>query len=523
MFEPIVVCGRSFGPELLQYLNELSRAEPVPSRRVLAQEACTHLAWYSADGRLALSSAKVALRKLDRRGLLRLPARRSAGPTSHRLRGSGTSLPGVLQVPPRVDQLASLQLHLLSGKDDPLHLLWNDLMIAQHPRGDAPLVGAQLRYLIGSEHGWLGALGFGPAAFVLQSRDQWIGWSTCARLGHLREVVCLSRLLVRREVRCANLVSKVLSLVAQQVAEDWQARYGIKPLLIETYVDRSRFNGGSLRAANWLRVGTSSGRGRLGPKKAVKTFKDVWLLSLNRQTRQKLQAEVPAPLTPQPLLRSLEHSDWCNEELGGLELGDRRRTQRALQILAARWEQPQASFYGSFSGWTAVKGAYGLIEHPDQGLNLQSLLSAHREATQARMAAEPVVLLPQDTSSLNYSGLKQTTGLGRLRDPDGGRGLQLHSMLAFRPDGIPLGVLDVQCWARPEPTQGARRRNAKSIDEKESYRWLNMFQAAAGVARRMPQTKLINIADREGDLYEVHTAATAAPPNLHVLVRAQHD
>jgi hypothetical protein len=194
-----------------------------------------------------------------------------------------------------------------------------------------------------------------------------------------------------------------------------------------------------------------------------------------------------------------------------------------MQILQARWEQPQASFYGSFSDWTPAKGAYGLIEHPDQEINLQSLLSAHREATQARMAAESVVLLPQDTTSLNYTGLKKTTGLGRLRDQGGGRGLQLHSMLAFRPDGIPLGVVEAQCWARPEPVEGDRARNAKSINEKESCRWLDMFQVAAGVARRMPQTQLINIVDREGDLYELHTAAAASAPNLHLLARAQHD
>ena len=117
---------------------------------------------------------------------------------------------------------------------------WNDLIIAQHPCGDAPLVGAQLRYLIGSDQGWLGALGFGPAAFALASRDQWIGWSTPARLGHLREVVGLSRLLIRHEVHCANLASKVLSLALARLPEDWQARYGVRPQLVETYVDRSQ-------------------------------------------------------------------------------------------------------------------------------------------------------------------------------------------------------------------------------------------------------------------------------------------
>jgi hypothetical protein len=140
------------------------------------------------------------------------------------LRASGQKLPALHTVPPRVDQIEGLRLHLLSGQEDPLHGLWNDLIIAQHPCGDAPLVGAQLRYLIGSDHGWLGALGFGPAAFALASRDQWIGWSTAARLGHLREVIGLSRLLIRNEVRCANLVSKVLSLALARLAQDWQGR-----------------------------------------------------------------------------------------------------------------------------------------------------------------------------------------------------------------------------------------------------------------------------------------------------------
>ena len=189
---------------------------------------------------------------------------------------------------------------------------------------------------------------FGPAAFVLASRDQWIGWSTPARLGHLREVVGLSRLLIRHEVHCANLVSKALRLVLARLADDWQGRYGVRPQLVETYVDRSRFTGLSFSAANWLRVGVSTGRGRLGPKTAVKSLKDIWVFPLGRRARQQLQAEVPPPLTPQPLEQSLAQEDWCADEMAGLDLGDQRRSQRAVKILAARWKQPQASFYGSF-------------------------------------------------------------------------------------------------------------------------------------------------------------------------------
>jgi len=520
MQERIIVCRREFRPEVVEHLNQLTRQQPAPSGNTLAREACALLAWYSPDGRPALSSAKVALRKLEKRGVLvRRPLRSKA---QHRLRASGQELPPLSRVPRRADQIQGLCLYLLSGQEDPLHGVWNDLIIAQHPCGDAPLVGAQLRYLIGSAHGWLGALGFGPAAFVLGSRDQWIGWSTPARLSHLPEVVGLSRLLIRKEIRCTNLTSRVLSLAVARLPEDWQGRYGVRPLLVETYVDRSVHTGVSLGAANWLRVGTSTGRGRLGRAPGVKSLKDIWVFALEERARQKLQTEAPPPLTPQPLVQSLAQEDWCAYELAALDLGDQRREERAIQILEARWARPQASFYGTFSTWAAAKAAYGLIEHPNPEITLARLLEPHAQATQQRMAAEPLVLLPQDTTGLNYSGLKKTRDLGPLGDQKG-QGLWLHSLLAFRPDGVPLGLLNAHCWARPQNAASERGRNAKSIDEKESFRWIQALQEAAAAARRMPQTQLVVLSDREGDLYELYDATRIGPDNLHVLVRAQHD
>lgn len=518
----ITVCGRQFSPELLTHLRQLAHQSPAPSKNQIAREACQALAWYSPNGRPAVASAKVALRKLQRRGLLELPPSRGRLSCPHRLHRSEQPLPSLKGVPKTVNKIRGLHLYLLNGHEDPLHATWNDLIIQEHPLGDAPLVGAQLRYLVGSDHGWLGALGFGPAAFVLGCRDQWIGWSTSARLGHLPEVIGLSRLLIRPQVRCCNLVSKVLGLVHDCLADDWQARYGVRPKLLETFVERCRFNGQSLRASNWRRLGTSTGRGRLGPAAAAKTLKDVWVYPLDPQARQQLQSEVPPPLTPCPLIQGLGQEDWCARELGLLDLGDQRRNQRAVNILQARWAQPQASFYGSFSGWTPAKGAYGLIEHSSSDISLQSLLAPHREQTQGRMAAEAVVLLAQDTSTLNYTGLRQTTGLGPLGE-EKGQGLWLHSLLAFRPDGVPLGVLDAQCWAREHQPNSSQGRNAKSIDEKESARWVEAFEVAASAARRMPQTQLVVMSDREGDIYEMHDACQHCPPNLHELIRANHD
>jgi hypothetical protein len=522
MDKPIVLCGRTFTPQLIEHLTGLLTQTPNISRNALAREVCAHLDWRSPNGRLSTSSAKVALRKLDKRGLLSLPPARGKCKSRHRLRPSGQPLPPLVRVPGNVEKMRGLTLYLVSGADDPLHGLWNDLISQQHPCGDAPLVGPQLRYLIGSEHGWLGALGFGPAAFVLAARDQWIGWSTTARLGNLNQVVGLSRVLIRQGVSCTNLLSKVLSLALEKLPSDWQARYGVGPLLVETFVDRQRYTGQSLAAANWLRIGASTGRGRLGPREPQRSLKDIWVYPLGRQARQKLQSQPAAPVKACCLVEALAAADWCARELETLDLGDARLNRRAVAILEARFAQPEASFFGSFRQWAQAKGAYSLIEQERAEVSFAGLLAAHREATLARMAAETVVLLPQDTTTLNYTGLKETTGLGPLGE-DKGRGLWLHSLMAFREDGVSLGVVHAQCWARPEEKTEERGRNAKSIDEKESARWLEAFLVAAEAARRLPQVKMISITDREGDIYELHDQAHLAPPNLHLLVRAQHD
>jgi len=519
----LVLCGKVFTPELVEHLNLVVNENPSMSKNAQALDLCEHLGWFSPNGKAATSSAKVALRKLHRRGLLAWPQTGNRPKGTHRLRRSGQPLPALSNVPGKAGQVQGLQLYLLSGRDDARHGVWNDLIIDQHPCGAAPLVGAQLRYLIGSAHGWLGALGFGPAAFVLGARDLWIGWSPAARVSHLNQVVGLSRFLIRQEVRCANLASKVLSMALGRLPEDWRARYGVTPELVETFVNRERFTGLCFSAANWQRIGSSTGRGRLGPKTPTKSRKDIWVYPLNSKARSELQKESPPPVTPRPLVSFLAQEEWCAMELDGLELGDRRLHRRAEQILRARWEQPQASFYGSFEGWTPAKGAYGFIEHRRAPISLETLLQPHNQATMARMAAEPLVLLPQDTTTFNFSGLRQTSGLGPVGEAKT-RGLWMHSLLAYRPDAVPLGVLHAHCWARPEEEDAAGRgRNAKGIDEKESARWVETLHVGAAAARRMPQTQVVVMTDREGDLYEMHDAVQFGPPNLHTLIRAQHD
>src|SRR5207237_6675882 len=160
-----------------------------------------------------------------------------------------------------------------------------------------------------------------------------------------------------------------------------------------------------------------------------------------------------------------------------------------------------------------------LLDNPRVGIKLASLLAAHQMQTARRMAAEKVVLLAQDTTGLSYNTLHQTTGLGSIGEGHS-RGLFLHSLQAFRLDGIPLGSAWAETWARPEQSDKVHR-NEQSFDQKESGRWIRAWQQASALARQMPQTQVLVCTDREGDIYELYDQKQAAPANAHPLVRGQ--
>ena len=153
-----------------------------------------------------------------------------------------------------------------------------------------------------------------------------------ARVSQLSRVIGLARLLIRTEVKCHSLVSKVLSLVLARVAQDWQDRYGVEPVLVETFVDRSRFTGLCFAAANWMRIGSSTGRGRLGPESPERSLKDIWVYPLVRRARTHLLQETPPPVIPRALVQSLAQEQWCAQELARLELGDERLHRLAIHL-----------------------------------------------------------------------------------------------------------------------------------------------------------------------------------------------
>lgn len=218
---------------------------------------------------------------------------------------------------------------------------------------------------------------------------------------------------------------------------------------------------------------------------------------------------------------------WVAREFASLKLGDKRRGQRAQVLMTQFSQQPNASIPQACGPWGDIKAAYRFFDN--EAVKPEQLLQPHRQATCQRMESEKVVLAVQDTTSLNYSTHPDTQGLGPIsNNANKTMGLFVHSTLALTVTGQPLGLLEAQVRRRDPQRFGSSRkghqRNRKALAEKESQRWLDSLQACQQAAQACPQTKVVNVADREGDIYELFEQALAPQESrVHVLVRAQHN
>jgi hypothetical protein len=264
------------------------------------------------------------------------------------------------------------------------------MMIREHPRGHGPLVGRQVRYLIESEYGWLGALGFAAPALQLADRDHWIGWTVEQRRASLHMVVNMSRFLIRPSVHCANLASRLLSMAVQRLSEDFQQRYHYRPCLMESFVDSARFAGTSYQAANWIRVGRTQGRGRQDRfRQASETVKDIYVYPLEKDFRSQLGLAADAGRSALGQADGMAADGWAEKEFGGAPLGDARLSKRLVNVARAKADTPGRAFCGVAQGdGAAVKGYYRLIDTPeDSAVTMANILRPHRDRWRKNLKA----------------------------------------------------------------------------------------------------------------------------------------
>lgn len=500
---------------------------PGPKNRTgLARYLCEELNLYDHSGKPKLSGVLKTLRVLESKGYWELPTPKTSEREPQKPRRLNSPVPPPEGVPDRLNMIRDLELIEVRSIDDDLFRIWNELMLIEHPLHDCRLVGRQIRYLIKSEHGWLGGLGFGSCVLRMTMRDQWIGWDVETRKKYQERVISMRRFLIRPQVHCRNLASHIISQCTQRLVGDYLARYGLEPWLLETFVDSEYYSGTCYQAANWHYLGKTVGRGRSGSSDQVTTCKHMYIYPLIRDWRKK--AKIPQPREEIPYVsmeEALNNETWVEDEFRGVDLGSKRMNDRLVQIATAKAKNPMAPYTECFSGDRhQLKAYYRFIGNNLENNCPQGILQGHRRRTIGRIKTQKRVLILQDTTDLDFSKRLHCNGLGGIGTNQTGAmsyGLKMHSALAVGVDGVPLGVLSTEIYSS---CFGSKKKpTSRPIEEKESYRWLKTVDHLSDISKLAPQTELICVGDRESDIFELFDFRRRKAPAVHLLVRSQYN
>lgn len=514
------VCGKEISDENVSQIRDIIAKNWQKSRTQLSLQICEALEWRGPNGRLKDASCRVVLLRLHREGIIPLPEAQKR-PCSRVPKGRDRKQKAEGQgVECELSELGEIRIIRVPSRYSKAYRVWKELMERYHYLGSGPLCGYQMKYLIESErYGCVGGFAFGSAAWRLEARDTWIGWDEKRRQENLSKVVCNSRFLIVPWVRVKNLASQVLSGCIRRLREDWYEHYKIRPVLLETFIERGRFRGSSYRASNWVHIGSTKGRGRQDRRNEYgESIKDIYGYPLDKDFRGELCKGMP-----EKVVRREEVGDWAEEEFSRADLGDGRRVERLITIARDFYTRPQANIPQACGSRAKTKAAYRFLE--SKSTTMEKIQKSHYEATVTRIGKEKIVLAVQDTTTLNYSTHPATADLGLIGSKAGGFvGLIVHDTMSFNVEGTPLGVIDVQCWARDPADFGKKHlRHKLSIEQKESNKWLKSFHVVTEVQRRCAETTVVSVGDREADVYELFHLALREAENPKLLVRAEHN
>jgi hypothetical protein len=212
---------------------------------------------------------------------------------------------------------------------------------------------------------------------------------------------------------------------------------------------------------------------------------------------------------------------WARNELKSASLGDQRRTERAIRVLAQRAAAPNGSLAQAAASTAETEAIYRFFDN--NAVDPDAVLAAHVRTTQERLAVanEHVLLAVQDTTQLDFSHHPHIAGIGVIQS-ESRAGLLVHTTLAVTPQRVPVGLLDQQVWTRPAETLGRRpHHDSRPISDKESQKWLTSLTKTAAVQAQLPNTTIVSVGDREADIYDLFLLAQTHGQG--VLVRGSWD
>lgn len=288
---PVTFCGRTFTAQDVELMRVVAHDYAGLGVTEIARTVCELLEWRRPNGGLKNHECRQLLERLQAEGAITLPAlRKTKGKGPQRVDISQQSFePDPVECAAR--ECEPLELALVQGPAE--GRLWREHMERHHYLGCRVPFGANLRYWVRNRDRELACLLWTSPAWKMQTRDAWIGWNDEQRKRNLQCIVNNGRFLILPWVRVKGLASKILGLSARQMPSDWQARYGHRPVLLETLVDATRFRGTCYRAANWICVGQTTGRGRMDRdhKAHGQAIKDVYIYPLVRDACQRLRGD----------------------------------------------------------------------------------------------------------------------------------------------------------------------------------------------------------------------------------------
>ena len=282
-----IYCGREFSDADIQAIKRLMEQNPSLKRTPLSRKLCELFDWTKPNGELKDMTCRVALLRMQADGLITLaPSRMPGGRGRPHFPPTAATDAQTPMLQP-VHELARLTLRPVTGTA--ASRLWNEYIARYHYLGYTPMSGSQLRYNVFVGEQLVALLSFGASAWKLAGRERFIGWQERERLKNLQLVVNNARFLILPWIQSKGLASKILSKIARQLPLDWHQRYGYRPVLFETFVETERHRGTCYKAANWINVGQTTGRGKKSTvHHQVIPVKDIWLYPLRKNFASEL-------------------------------------------------------------------------------------------------------------------------------------------------------------------------------------------------------------------------------------------
>jgi len=292
--------GRRFTRKQIQEIQKTVRMFSNLSYSELANTICEHLNWFTPTGENRIQTCIGVLKELEKLGVIKLPEKDKNKKSGKRKKITLTEKTNS-QAPLNcsLDDLMPITLQIAKEKEQKQS--WNEYVERYHYLGYKQPIGPHLRYFIVDRLGRkLGCMLFSFPTWSLPSRDQWIGWDKKANEKNLKLVVNNNRFLIFPWVNVKNLASKSLSMVTNQIGEDWQDNHGYQPVLLETFVDPTKYKGTCYKAANWQNIGKSAGR-KQSKTLESKSQKDIYVYPLTRNFRTVLVSSKNKTLVSKPL------------------------------------------------------------------------------------------------------------------------------------------------------------------------------------------------------------------------------